>query len=138
MAVNPDGERDAALGERDDAGAQPCPACGSFERTLLFKATDRLFRTTDEVFQIVECRRCRLIRLFPQPEPGEMARYYPPNYWFEPSTSRADRLEERYRRLVLRDHIHFVKRAIEASGDTGVVLDVGCGRGLLFIIGFDA
>jgi SAM-dependent methyltransferase len=130
MVVNPDGERDVALGARHEAAAQPCPACGSFERTVLFKATDRLFHTTDKVFQIVECRRCRLIRLFPQPEPHELARYYPPNYWFEPSASRADRLEETYRRLVLRDHVRFVRRAIEASGETGVILDVGCGGGL--------
>lgn len=123
MAANPDGER-------DEAAAQSCPACGSFEHTLLFKATDRLFLTTDEVFQIVECGRCHLIRLFPQPQPREMAQYYPPSYWFEPSASRADRLEQIYRRFVLRDHIHFVKRAIEASGETGVVLDVGCGGGL--------
>jgi len=130
MAVNPDGEHDVALEAPDDASAQSCPACDSFERTVLFKATDRLYQTTDQVFQIVECRCCRLIRLFPQPEPREMAQYYPPNYWFEPSSSAADRLEEMYRRLVLRDHIHFVKRAIQASGETGVVLDVGCGGGL--------
>jgi SAM-dependent methyltransferase len=109
---------------------QSCPACGSPERSILFEATDRLYRTTDKQFQIVECRRCRLIRLFPQPEPEEMPQYYPPDYWFEPGEASADRLEQAYRRLVLRDHVGFVKRAIEASGETGVVLDVGCGGGL--------
>jgi SAM-dependent methyltransferase len=56
--------------------------------------------------------------------------YYPPSYWFEPARTEADRLEEVYRRLVLRDHVRFVRRALAASGETGVVLDVGCGGGL--------
>jgi SAM-dependent methyltransferase len=42
----------------------------------------------------------------------------------------ADRLEDAYRRIVLRDHVAFVDRAIRESGETGPVLDVGCGGGL--------
>jgi SAM-dependent methyltransferase len=42
----------------------------------------------------------------------------------------ADRLEEAYRRTVLRDHLAFVDRAIRESGESGPVLDVGCGGGL--------
>ncbi len=97
---------------------------------MLFRGTDRLYRTTSELFQIVECSRCRLIRLNPQPSPEELPKYYPPSYWFDPSQSAADRLEETYRRFVLRDHIRFVRRALAASGGKGVVLDVGCGGGL--------
>ena len=96
----------------------------------LFTATDRLFETTDREFKIVECRRCRLIRLYPQPAPEELAAYYPPNYWFAPSGTAASRLEERYRRLVLRDHVRFVRKAVEACGPPGLILDVGCGGGL--------
>jgi SAM-dependent methyltransferase len=39
-------------------------------------------------------------------------------------------MEEWYRRTVLRDHLRFVTRALEESGETGRVLDVGCGGGL--------
>jgi len=80
--------------------------------------------------EIVECRRCRLIRLFPQPEPAELAKYYPPGYWFNPKGDAADRLEEVYRRLALRDHLRFVRRALADAKGAGVVLDVGCGGGL--------
>ncbi len=61
-----------------------------------------------------------------------MASYYPDNYWFTPEGA-AGRLEEAYRRLVLRDHVSFVREALENSGggDDGRVLDVGCGNGLL-------
>lgn len=96
----------------------------------LFRATDRLYHTTDRTFLIVECGRCRLIRLSPQPSPGELERYYPRNYWFVPETNAASRLEELYRRLVLRDHVGFVERAIANSGVRGPLLDIGCGGGL--------
>ena len=53
-----------------------------------------------------------------------------PDYWFVPETTAADRLEQWYRRFVMRDHLHFVERALRDSEQEGVVLDVGCGGGL--------
>jgi SAM-dependent methyltransferase len=119
-----------AAGGEGAATTQPCRACGCEEFAVLFEGTDRFYRTTDKRFQIVECRRCRLIRLFPQPEPAKLASYYPPGYWFDPTGSAADRLEEAYRRIVLRDHLRFVRRALADAKGAGVVLDVGCGGGL--------
>jgi SAM-dependent methyltransferase len=96
----------------------------------LFSGSDRLYRTTDKVFLIVECGNCRLIRLYPQPSPIELRDYYPPGYWFVPQSSAADTLEQAYRKFVLRDHLRFVERALRESEETGLVLDVGCGGGL--------
>jgi SAM-dependent methyltransferase len=96
----------------------------------LFSGSDRLYRTTDKVFLIVECRNCRLIRLYPQPSPIELRDYYPPGYWFVPESSAADTLEQAYRRFVLRDHLRFVERALRESEEEGLELDVGCGGGL--------
>ncbi len=111
--------------------AEPgCTACGSRESRVRFATTDRLYRTTEKTFQIVECLGCGLLRLSPQPLPLELAAYYPRNYWFDPEESAASRMEERYRRLVLRDHVRFVARALRESGESGPVLDVGCGGGL--------
>ena len=106
-----------------------CPACGEIEVRTLFPATDRLYATTEKTFLIVECRKCRLIRLFPQPSPLELHDYYPRDYWFVPDATAADRLEQWYRRLVLRDHLHFVERALRESEERGLVVDVGCGGG---------
>ena len=96
----------------------------------MFSATDRLYRTTTRVFRIIECSQCRLIRLHPQPTPHELREYYPPSDWFVPEGSAAERMEQRYRRLVLRDHLRFVERALRESEQSGPVLDVGCGGGL--------
>jgi SAM-dependent methyltransferase len=96
----------------------------------LFRASDRLYRTTTELFDVVSCEGCGLIRLSPMPSPDELGRYYPPSYWYCPDSDTADRLSEAYRRFVLRDHVRFVRRALRGAVRDGLVLDVGCGGGL--------
>ena len=108
-----------------------CLLCGHSEARTLFQATDRLYRTTDKPFQVVECQNCGLIRLDPWPSAEELRLYYPDEYWFAPRADAASRLEELYRRLVLRDHLQFVWRAFQDSRDKGILIDVGCGGGLL-------
>jgi SAM-dependent methyltransferase len=113
------------------AASRPCPACDEPGFRTLFQAGDRLYQTTAERFRIVQCTRCGLIRLDPWPTPEALARYYPAEYWFAPCDGVADRLEEAWRRLVLSDHVEFVRKALgHAGGDDGLLLDVGCGGGL--------
>jgi 2-polyprenyl-3-methyl-5-hydroxy-6-metoxy-1,4-benzoquinol methylase len=107
-----------------------CTACGAQEFRVRFQVTDRLYGTTRRAFHIVECLACGLLRLSPQPSPEEFDAYYPKRYWFDPAENAASGMEERYRRLVLRDHLHFVERALREAGESGPVLDVGCGGGL--------
>ncbi len=71
-----------------------------------------------------------MVRLEPMPRAHELAAWYPRQYWFAPEPSLAGRLEELYRRLMIRDHVRFVRRAWRDAGATGAVLDVGCGGGL--------
>jgi len=104
--------------------------CGHTEIRELFAATDRLYGTTDRVFQVVECASCRLIRLHPKPSPEELQQYYPADYWYVPEPATVDRMEQWYRRFVLRDHLHFVERALRESEAKGVIADAGCGGGL--------
>jgi len=125
------GRRSRALPTKDVPPVSDlCPGCDSPEARTLFCATDRLYRTTDKYFRVVQCGNCGLIRLFPQPSPDELRQYYPQDYWFAARPSTAERLEQMYRRLVLRDHVSFVRSALRDSGEQGVVLDVGCGGGL--------
>lgn len=97
---------------------------------MLYRASDRLYGTTTREFAVVECAGCRLIRLEPRPDPDELHRYYPDSYWFAAGENTAERLEEAYRRVVLGDHVRFVRRALANSGESGPVLDAGCGGGL--------
>lgn len=126
----PAADRDAGNGRIAGEPRVACPNCRNSEFRTFFEATDRLYRTTDRKFQIVECQQCRLIRLFPQPNAGELRAYYPDTYWFSPEEETVHRLEELYRRFVLRDHLNFVCRALESSQADGLILDVGCGGGL--------
>ena len=108
-----------------------CALCGSLDFIEKFATTDRLYATTTKRFAIRQCVKCGLMRLSPQPRPDEFAAYYPRKYWFDPQRDAPSRLEEMYRRLVLRDHLWFVARALLHTGVSGPVLDVGCGGGLL-------
>jgi SAM-dependent methyltransferase len=107
-----------------------CVACGAEGFEPVFRASDRLYHTTAKEFSVVRCRGCGLLRLDPRPEADELRGYYPGNYWFAPDESAASKLEERYRRLVLRDHVRFVERALRESSARGPLLDAGCGGGL--------
>src|ERR1039458_1481039 len=89
-----------------------CLVCGHSAFRTLLTATDRLYGTTKREFQIVACEGCGLMRLAPLPLPEDLPRYYPAHYWYAPDSSLAASLEERYRRLVLRDHVRFVSRAL--------------------------
>ena len=107
-----------------------CLVCGSEQVVALFRQSDRLYRTTAHEFQVVRCGECGLVRLDPAPSPEELHRYYPESYWFAPGGNAASRLEEGYRRIVLRDHVRFVERALRETTARGPLLDVGCGGGL--------
>lgn len=107
-----------------------CVVCGSRSVEALFQSTDRLYRTTTRQFGVVRCGECGLMRLDPPPAPEELHLYYPDGYWFAPDQTAASRLEEGYRRVVLRDHVNFVETALSHTGAEGPLLDVGCGGGL--------
>ncbi len=102
-----------------------CILCGTSEARPLHRGTDRLYATTAEQFSVVCCNACGLVRMDPQPPAGELHRFYPKQYWFQPKPSLAGHLEEIYRKLMIRDHVAFARACQPAR-----VLDVGCGGGL--------
>jgi len=107
-----------------------CMACGSGRAVPLYLQTDRLYHSTTREFAVVRCESCGLMRLDPQPSPEELRQYYPESYWFAPDAGAAGRLEEAYRRAVLRDHVRFVESALRGCSAQGPLLDVGSGGGL--------
>ena len=105
--------------------------CGVTDARWVLRGSDRLYRTTARAFDVVACRGCGLLRLSPRPPEAELAQYYPRQYWFAGDASLAGRLEEAFRRLLIRDHARFVQRAYRNAGGAGPMLDAGCGGGLL-------
>lgn len=55
-----------------------CNLCNSSEYALIFKVKDLNYRTTDEEFNVVKCKKCNLVYLNPQPL--VIKRYYPKTY----------------------------------------------------------
>ena len=106
-----------------------CVLCGSDRLAPLFRASDRLYQTTRKEFTVARCGSCGLMRLDPQPSTEELRAYYPSGYWFQAGNEIPGRLEEAYRRLVLRDHVRFVESVLRRA-EPGPLLDVGCGGGL--------
>jgi SAM-dependent methyltransferase len=107
-----------------------CLLCGASRSSTVFRGPDRLFGTTTEEFTVVRCADCGMMRLDPQPDAEKLRRYYPEGYWFSPDETAAGRLAEAYRRVVLRDHVRFVARALRGTTASGPLLDAGCGGGL--------
>ena len=105
--------------------------CGARAFTPVLTGFDRLYRTTERRFQVAACSACGLLQLSPRPAAEELSQYYPRQYWFAGDPSFAGHAEEAYRRLLIRDHVRFLRRAYGHAGGAGVLLDVGCGGGLL-------
>jgi SAM-dependent methyltransferase len=89
----------------------------------LLETTDRLCRTTHERFQIVECRKCRVMRLQPRLTEAVLGSYARPGSRPEGKAA-ADRIESAWRRFVLADDVNFTLRAIRHAGAAGPVLDM--------------
>ncbi|AOP33269.1 hypothetical protein A0128_05045 [Leptospira tipperaryensis] len=66
----------------------PCNTCGSSEFKPLFSKSNH----KNEVFQIVQCKRCALVQVSPQPSPEEVASYYSEEYFLK----RSDRGYDNY------------------------------------------
>lgn len=121
---------ETVTGSLPPVGGDTCPACGSAEAGLMFYAGDRLYATTPKRFAVIECQTCRLIRLSPRPAPSERPGHYPEDYWHVPEGEFGGHVLEAGSRLLLRDHVRFVERALERARVKGPVIDVGCGGGL--------
>ena len=127
----------ASLQPETVRSSRTCPACGSEDAQALWCLGDRLLHTTDEVFELWHCVGCTLRFLDPMPTPEQLAAYYPSGYWVGPSGAQSDGLRRRaadlYRRVVLRDHLRFIRRVLDEHRQAGKptlrILDVGCGDG---------
>ncbi|EMK25381.1 MULTISPECIES: class I SAM-dependent methyltransferase [Leptospira] len=75
----------------------PCNTCGSSEFKPLFSKSNH----KNEFFHIVQCIRCSLVQVSPQPSPIEAASYYSEEYFLK----RSDRGYDNYFSEGIRDEI---------------------------------
>jgi SAM-dependent methyltransferase len=97
-------------------------------RTLC-SGEDFLYHSTERSFLFVECQECRMVRLYPRPEPEEIRRYYPPALTESERTCPHGKLSRFVQRLLMRGHVKFVRQAVKRVPGDEPVLDVGCGTG---------
>lgn len=109
--------------------ANCCPGCGSAEVRTLCSGEDFLYHSTERSFLFVECRECRMVRLYPRPEPDEIRRYYPPALTAGGRAAPPGRLSRFVQRLLMHGQVKFVRQTVRRVPWDGPVLDVGCGTG---------
>ncbi|MFA4793136.1 class I SAM-dependent methyltransferase [Leptospira kirschneri] len=109
----------------------PCNTCGSSEFKPLFSKSNH----KNEFFHIVQCIRCSLVQVSPQPSPIEAASYYSEEYFLK----RSDRGYDNYFSEGIRDEISRVfglnlkdlgfQTWEKSLPSTKRCLDVGCAAG---------
>jgi hypothetical protein len=105
--------------------ANCCPGCGSAEVRTLCSGEDFLYHSTERSFLFVECRECRMVRLYPRPEPDEIRRYYPPALTAGGRAAPPGRLSRFVQRLLMHGQVKFVRQTVRRVPWDGPVLDVG-------------
>jgi 2-polyprenyl-3-methyl-5-hydroxy-6-metoxy-1,4-benzoquinol methylase len=119
----------------------PCSSCGASDDELICSGREHEYdNTTQELFNVVRCRRCGLVRLNPRPDVSELPTIYPSSYYaynlVALESARAEHtgsrslVQEIKRRMYQRRLAQILHQADLGSG-TIRVLDVGCGDGRL-------
>lgn len=104
----------------------PCPLCASLAFEVLFSAGDYEYGLPGEFF-VSRCRQCGLMVQNPRPAFSEILRYYTEAY--EPHHSPGTALVRRLRhRVLVQPKLRLIRSLV---GDTGDVIDIGCGGGAL-------
>jgi len=104
-----------------DQTGRPCEICDC-------DRTRSVFQVQGIDSPIVVCQGCGLGRYEPMLDDDSIASFYPTDYYGEPGTKFRKPLEAGVRALAAR-RIAFLSRGVPSGGS---ILDVGCGRGVLF------
>jgi 2-polyprenyl-3-methyl-5-hydroxy-6-metoxy-1,4-benzoquinol methylase len=114
---------DPAIDEIVEPVLLPVPPCAVCEATQ----AEARYSIRGTQFRLVVCTECGLGTLNPRPTPGQIASFYPPEYYGSPGAKFTPLIERFVRRLAAR-------RGRQLTNDLPAgsrVLDVGCGRGVL-------
>lgn len=105
----------------------PCDLCGSNEHKFLFEAKDRL-HGFEGTFSYVICKNCGLVFMNPQIAPGEIVKFYPPDY----APHKAKVNTKQPAQFAIKHKLKkrpFVTSLCKRLTKQSKVLDIGCGNG---------
>ena len=103
-----------------------CCICGDSPSTLLGQGQDYEYKSSEDVFSVVQCDSCSLVYLNPRPAITEFETIYPANYHaFDFSPKQYGIVFKVRERL---EANRTLKRCRELT-DNARILDVGCGDG---------
>lgn len=105
---------------QSEPDSSSCGLCGSTRARELYTAKDHL-SNSDEAFSIGRCLGCGVLRTLPAMSDGQLARYYPDDYWGDvdvPSKKWIDSSQSEKTRFLARCGL-----------EGGTILDIGCGSG---------
>jgi 2-polyprenyl-3-methyl-5-hydroxy-6-metoxy-1,4-benzoquinol methylase len=105
----------------------PCDLCGSDEHKFLFEAKDRL-HGFEGIFSYVICKNCGLVFMNPQIAPGEIVKFYPPDYAPHKAKVKTKQLDQSEIKNKLKKR-PFIASLCQRLSEQSRVLDVGCGNG---------
>ena len=105
-----------------------CPVCNEGEFSLVFPVKD--YAVSGEIFDILECRNCRVRITHPIPGKNQIDRYYESDEYLPHSETSRGILGFLYRQ-VQKLMITRKRKVVEnvSNSSSGRLLDVGCGTG---------
>ncbi len=104
-----------------------CPLCGGDQFIPYIHCIDTL--VSQRVFYIQQCSNCQLLLTNPRPDASTIGQYYHSNAYISHDDTRTGFIDIAYRAVRSYTLQQKEKLIREAAGQTGQMLDYGCGTG---------
>lgn len=107
--------------------------CNEDNTEIFLRGKDLRYHTSDEIFNLVKCKKCGFVYLNPRPSKREIDKYYPKNYRTRQTLdlSSINRRIKKYR--IKRNYVIFENPWYMNFPEGSKILDIGCGSGELLL-----
>lgn len=123
--------KNTLIQNKSDISNFPCPYCNNYHIESLFEAP--AFDEIGELFKLVTCRTCGLVRTDPILDESSLSKYYDPNYYGSGEkkfSGIAEQLLTRFNARRAESLIEKIRGKNTFFRDESLrVIDIGCGRG---------
>ncbi len=111
-----------------------CILCNRDDTEKILTGKDFRYGTSDGMFTIVRCKKCKLAYINPRPTKDEIIRHYPHNYKTRERLKKPALIENRLKQYKTKRNALFSKNPWHTDLPIGsTVLDIGCGSGDLLL-----